>query len=67
MNTINNKTNDLSTKTNAFPAPLQQEGENHSEERPYTVTVGDTTVRLHFNKEGDLTDHLANAFNSMLG
>ncbi|MBR1534215.1 MAG: hypothetical protein IJ639_07615 [Ruminococcus sp.] len=66
MNTINNKTNNLTTKRKSFPSPSQQEGGNHSETSPYTVTVGDTTVRLHFNKEGNLTARLANAFNSML-
>lgn len=67
VNTINNKTNDYSTKPSAFPAPSQQEDKKHSETFPYTMTVGDTAVRLHFNKEGELTARLASAFNAMLG
>ena len=67
VNTINNKTNDLTTRENAFPAPSQREGVKLSEASPYTVTVGDTTVRLNFTGKSDLTARLANAFNTMLG
>lgn len=67
VKTINNKTNDLTTRATAFPAPSQREGVKLSEASPYTVTVGDTTVRLNFSDKGSLTARLANAFNAMLG
>ena len=67
VNTINNKTNDLTTRATTLPAQSQRECANLSEASPYTVTVGDTTVRLNFTGKSDLTARLANAFNTMLG
>ena len=56
--------NNQNTTTKQIPSIPGEESETAY---PYTVTVGDTTVRLRFNNDNDLTLLLANAFSTMLG
>ena len=65
MNTINNQTNNSDIKT-IGDSLVRHTGESSNPHLPYSVIVDDTTVRLHFKENGDLTSRLTDAFNSML-
>lgn len=56
--------NNQNISTKQLPSVQKEESETAY---PYTVTVGDSTVRLRFKNDNDLTLLLANAFSTMLG
>lgn len=65
MKKINNHTNKQINQSHA-DSYIQQPEQSAAPQSPYSVTVDDTTVRLHFKENGDLTSRLTDAFNFML-